>query len=160
MLKITKNVLECIKNVAKHSSVEQGFVLGCTSRLDRIDVFEQIPAVQAGVYFYSPNTNVATETVGRWLENDICFCGFIHSHKINKRDFSEPDIQFAEKLLANFRIPYLWFGLLVSTEQQKELLFYKLYSIGGKAVLKQVQWCTEEKKCVDNYIADCRNCTN
>lgn len=160
MLTITENVWECIKNSVKHSSVEQGFALGCTSRLDRIDVCEQISAVQAGVYFYSPNAKDATETVGRWLENDICFCGFIHSHRTNKREFSEPDIQFAKDLLANFWMPYLWFGLLVITEQQKELLFYKLYSIGGKVVLKPVQFYTEEKRYVANYIADCWNCIN
>lgn len=145
MLTITENVLESIKNSVKHSSVEQGFALGCASRLDRIDVCKQISAVQAGLYFYSPDTRMATETIRRWAEQEICFCGFIHSHRTDKSDFSEADLLFAEKLLSSFRMPYLWFGLVVITEQKKELLFYKLYSIDDGIVLKPVQFYVEGK---------------
>ncbi len=151
MLAITEKVLRYIKDTVKYSKVEQGFALGCTSRLDRIDVCEQIPAVQAGVYFYSPDSKIATEIVEGWMDNNICFCGFIHSHRTNKRDFSEPDIRFAEKLLINFRVPYLWFGLLVIMEQQEEILLYKLYSIKGEIVLKPVEFYKEKKICGQLY---------
>ena len=144
MLTITANVLECIKNSVKHSSVEQGFALGCASCLERIDVCEQIHAVQAGLYFYSPNTKEATKIVKEWAQQKICFCGFIHSHRTDKSDFSEADLLFAEKLLSSFRMPYLWFGLVVITDQKKELLFYKLYSIDGEMVLNPVRFYVEE----------------
>lgn len=144
MLEITNSVLNSIIRDTENCTVEQGFILGCTSRLDRIDVCEQITAVQAGLYFYSPDTKNATKVVGSWSENDICFCGFIHSHRTNKKEFSEADIQFAERLLASFRMPFLWFGLLIITGTRVEPVFYKLYYRNEKPVLRLIDFIIEE----------------
>lgn len=144
MLIITEQVLNSIIEDTKSCLFEQGFILGCTSRLDRIDVCMQIPAVQAGLYFYSPDTKAAEKTIHRWAEKDICFCGFIHSHRTDKREFSEADVRFAEKLLTSYRMPYLWFGLLVITEFNKEILFYKLQFNVNKIVLEPTDFLTEE----------------
>ena len=146
MLEISESVINSIIQDTESCTVEQGFILGCRSRLDRIDVCEQVPAVRAGLYFYSPDTGAATETVRRWADQEICFCGFIHSHRTDKREFSEPDIEFAERLLANFRMPYLWFGLLVITEKKKEILFYKVYSKDGKAILETAGYYRKSKE--------------
>lgn len=148
MLEITESVLTSIIKATEDCSVEQGFILGCTSRLDRIDVCKQIPAVQAGLYFYSPDTEAATKAVRRWAEQEICFCGFIHTHRTDKKELSEPDIRFAKELFSSFEMPYLWFGLLVITEEEKEIMFYRLYSKEGETLLELMNFCksTEERE--------------
>lgn len=135
MLEIKESVFNYIKETFKENSFEQGFILGCTSRLDFIDTCTQIRAVQAGLYFYSPDAKEATEAIRNWREQGVCFCGFIHSHMTNKKEFSENDILFAKKLIQNFNMPYLWFGLMVITEDKAEATFYQLLYENSEVVL-------------------------
>ncbi len=126
MLAIKKEVLQQIKQSFGSGKVEQGFILGAGSHLEQLDYCYQIPAARMGMYYYSPDVNTANIKIKEWAKEEICFCGFIHSHVVYKKEFSEGDIEFAKKLLEAYKLPVLWFGLGVVTKDDVDIYFYAL----------------------------------
>lgn len=126
MLKIRGDVLANIKQTFASSSQEQGFILGCMSCIEQLEYCIRIPAVQSGIYYYIPDTHEADRIIKLWASQGICFCGFIHSHVINKKQLSENDIEFAKKLFSSYKLPVLWFGLGVFDGAQCEIFFYSV----------------------------------
>lgn len=124
MLQIKRSILLQLEHAFAVSSVEQGFILGCTSSPDRIEHCRLIPSVQAGKYYYVPNSNLANQIIQTWKQSGICFCGFIHSHIVEKSVLSEGDIAFAKKLFLSFHFP-IWFGIgVIQNETPVDFLFY------------------------------------
>ena len=98
MLEISEDIQRKLVQTFLQKDCEKGFILGCTSCLDRVDHCVQIPAVQAGTYFYEPDVYIATQAIRRWNAEGVCFCGFIHSHLVDRDELSEEDQKFAFKL--------------------------------------------------------------
>lgn len=132
MLKIRKEVICSLGEAFLESSDEQGFILGSKHSINMVDCCAQIPAVRAGMYYYEPYPEAATEIIRRWAAEDICFSGFIHSHLINKTNLSEPDIDFANRLIEAYALPVLWFGVYAIGVDTIRLQFY---SVRRKAAL-------------------------
>lgn len=126
MLKIKKDIFFQMKNAFKASKNEQAFLLGCTTNLDKLDHCESLPALQSSVHYYVPNNSIADSTVNHWASKGICFCGFIHSHLVQKRDLSTDDIIFARKLYYTYNLPTFWFGIGVVQEDDVEFIFYSI----------------------------------
>lgn len=115
---------------------EQGYILGSKECLDEIDCCKLLPAIQSGDYYYVPDNHFADITIRKWAEDNICFTGFIHSHTKGQMNFSANDILFADKLLDSYRIPYLWFGLAVITEENEvSMVFYRIYKKNAQLIL-------------------------
>ena len=134
------NILEKIGQVFSSSDVEQGFLLGCTTRLDCLDYCEQVPAVRAGIHFYEPDATCANEIIQSWAKRGICFCGFIHSHVVDKEDLSEADEEFARSLSGAYDIPVMWFGLGVVNCQSVSFSFYSVSVENDKNMIASVNW--------------------
>lgn len=64
---------------------EQGFLLGSTSCLEQLDCCHQVAPARASMQFYTPDANEANKIIANWVEKNICFCGFIHSHVVEKK---------------------------------------------------------------------------
>lgn len=126
MLIISRQVIEQLTNVFRESNQEKGFLLGCTSHLDTLDCCKQLPAIQAGLHFYEPDFELANEIVRLWANHRICFCGFIHSHVVNKPELSEADIDFARSLFLVYDLPVLWFGLALVRGENVQYRFYSV----------------------------------
>lgn len=126
MLIIRKTVLHQLEQTFKSCDVEQGFILGCSSRLELIDSCCQIPALQAGMYYYYPNTSKADEIINNWAKQGICFCGFIHSHVVKNYQLSFEDIEFTKKLFQTYKLPIMWFGIGVVLFNSVDLCFYRV----------------------------------
>lgn len=126
MLKIKKEILQQLRDTFMSSNQEQGFLLGCKSHFERLEYCYQIPAVRAGKYFYIPNANEADKVIDLWAEQEICFCGFIHSHVVEKVDLSENDVEFAKQLFSAYKLPVLWFGLGLVQEEKIHFQFYSV----------------------------------
>ena len=80
--------------------------MGASKSLDIVDSFALIPAEKAGKYYYIPNIEAANRQIHQWAKEEICFCGFIHSHITDKKELSEGDIKFAEQLFNSFHLPH------------------------------------------------------
>lgn len=127
MLRIKKEILQQLRQSFSLSHVETGFILGTYSCLEQLEYCYQIPAVQAGIHYYSPDIVIANKKIKEWTEVGICFCGFIHSHVVKKVDFSNGDIEFAKKLMNSYRLPVLWFGLgVVNDDCEVDIYFYSV----------------------------------
>ena len=124
MLSIREEVTVKLTGVFQNSKQEKGFLLGCSSRLDCVDHCEQIPAIRAGLHFYEPDSAYADGVIQKWAADNICFCGFLHSHLVDKTDLSIPDIQFARKLFQAYSLPVLWFGLALVEGKSVTYRFY------------------------------------
>lgn len=118
---------------------EQGFVLGCTSCLDRLDHCLQIPAIQAGTYFYVPDTVAADKAIRTWGEQGVCFCGFVHSHLVNRHELSDKDREFAFQLFDVYSLPVLWFGVCVVSGDVADLFFYAITETDGEKKIASVE---------------------
>ena len=101
-LTVTTRVLAKITNSFIGRKEEAGGILGASKSLDIVDSFALIPAEKAGKYYYIPNIEAANRQIHQWAKEEICFCGFIHSHITDKKELSEGDIKFAEQLFNSF----------------------------------------------------------
>ena len=131
MLFIKQQVLSHICDAVISSDVEQGFILGSQTRLDQLDYCREIPAVQASLNFYKPNSVVADTIIQQWANTNVCFSGYLHTHIGEKNDFSEADVAFAKKLYNAYQLPLLWFGLAVVNASTISLYFYSVEELDG-----------------------------
>ena len=86
-LTVTTRVLAKITNSFIGRKEEAGGILGASKSLDIVDSFALIPAEKAGKYYYIPNIEAANRQIHQWAKEEICFCGFIHSHIQIKRNY-------------------------------------------------------------------------
>lgn len=141
MLQIHEQVKVDLLRIYSDSAVEKGVLLGCTTSLNRLEKCCALPARQAGLYFYTPNTHAADEIIRTWSEQGICFCGLIHSHITEKDDLSDADIVYANKLIKTFTLPVLWFGLALVHGKQVVFRFYAVTNnSSGKTHISPVRY--------------------
>lgn len=114
--------------------------MGASKSLDIVDSFALIPAEKAGKYYYIPNIEAANRQIHQWAKEEICFCGFIHSHITDKKELSEGDIKFAEQLFNSFHLPVLWFGLQILTKKCRETKFFSVQKSDTKVEISSVCW--------------------
>ena len=124
MINVKKEILYRMAAIFTSKEEEQGFLLGSSSEPKCIDYCEQIPAYQSGKYFYVPNVTVADEVIRHWEKEKIQFCGFIHSHVVNKKTLSVNDIDYAKMLYEAYDIPVFWFALGVVEKERTEFIFW------------------------------------
>ena len=137
---VTTRVLAKITNSFIGRKEEAGGILGANKSLDIVDSFALIPAEKAGKYYYIPDIEAANRQIHQWAKEEICFCGFIHSHITDKKELSEGDIKFAEQLFNSFHLPVLWFGLQILTKKCRETKFYSVQKSDTKVEISSVCW--------------------
>lgn len=151
MLVIQEEILEKMREIFVFGKEEQGFLLGSASCLNQLDNCYQIPAVQAGIYFFEPDVSAADSMIRNWAKQGICFSGFIHSHIVEKNDLSIPDIEFAKKLFCAYELPVLWFGLALVKKNTVEFKFYAVKQYDENDVtLMQVCFATVKESRINN----------
>lgn len=135
---IENSLLADISTTFSNSLQEEGFLLGCSSAMNRITHAEHLNPVRAGRYYYVPDSQKANEIIRRWAMHGICFCGFIHSHVTDKEELSEADLLFAEALIRAYRIPVLWFGLAVIIGSNISFRFYSVIEKDGNICISPI----------------------
>lgn len=139
MLWIKDSVRSVILHKFSSSCTEQGFLLGCSQKLNEIDFCCLLPAYRSGKYFYEPNSCEADQIIRNWAERNICFCGFIHSHLVYKKELSENDVEFAKRILTAYSIPVLWFGVGAVNDLNVDFQFYSAVCENGKTIICPIQ---------------------
>lgn len=124
---LSEHVLDKLRTIFQSCEFEKGCLLGCEDSPDLICSVYEVPALNAGKYHYLPDIEKANSQIRRWGKQGIRLCGFIHSHVVNKADFSEGDLLFAKQLAESFDIGYLWFGLVVVSVEIMTLRLDKIF---------------------------------
>ena len=145
LLTVSKRAMNILDTALSRMDREQGCILGCSERLDRIDCVMPIRAAEASKFFYRPDVTQANCMIRQWAEEGVCFCGFIHSHVTEKRGLSEADMLFAESMFKSFCMPVMWFGLAVLQEKQKDYFFYLMKERQGNPVIESVDWRIDQE---------------
>ncbi len=151
---VTTRVLAKITNSFIGRKEEAGGILGANKSLDIVDSFALIPAEKAGKYYYIPDIEAANRQIHQWAKEEICFCGFIHSHITDKKELSESDIKFAEQLFNSFHLPVLWFGLQILTKKCRETKFYSVQKSDTKVEISSVCWEMEGEDDIECFADD------
>lgn len=151
---VTTRVLAKITNSFIGRKEEAGGILGANKSLDIVDSFALIPAEKAGKYYYIPDIEAANRQIHQWAKEEICFCGFIHSHITDKKESSEGDIKFAEQLFNSFHLPVLWFGLQILTKKCRETKFYSVQKSDTKVEISSVCWEMEGEDDIECFADD------
>jgi hypothetical protein len=132
MLLINKNVLAKISESFCTCPVEKGFLLGSDCSLNHINYCFDLPASDAGLHYYEPNTTVADDAIRCWGKQGVCFCGMVHSHVVNKQDLSENDIEYAKVLYSAYHLPVMWFGIGIVNANDVVFRFYAVSKTNGQ----------------------------
>lgn len=140
ILLIDKRILSRISDVFLARDEEQGFLLGSSRDITRIDACFDLPAANAGLHYYEPNPGAADEAISSWAQRDICFCGMIHSHVVNKMELSENDMEFAKALYTAYHLPVLWFGIGIVQAGDVAFRMYAVRESGGQISITPEQY--------------------
>lgn len=134
MLEIDKKILTEITQQFLSKKNEMGFLLGTASRLNCLEYCYQLPAKQAGLHYYVPDEAKANNIIQYWTEQNICFCGLIHSHVVSKEELSEADIEYAKLIFQTYHLPVLWFGIGIVREVEVTFKFYAVTRKSDKQI--------------------------
>lgn len=139
-MEIQESILQQLTQTFLSNDYEQGFLLGSTSCLEQLDCCHQVAPARASMQFYTPDANEVNKIIANWVEKNICFCGFIHSHVVEKKDLSQNDIEFAQLLFNAYQLPVLWFGLGIVEQDEVHFRFYSVTSNKGDIDITSVCW--------------------
>lgn len=137
MLQISRCVITNLQEVFLSRKTEQGFILGSNTCFGQIDFCYQVPALHSENNIYIPNADAANEAIKIWASKGICFCGFIHSHVVDKEGFSASDILFFKKLLDTYKLPSFFLGLGIVKRNDVKIVFYSAQIDNGELLLEQ-----------------------
>lgn len=135
-MKITKEALRKIEEIAHDKNVETGGILGAESDDTVSCVFADLPDSTAGCRFdYFPNTVFLNKQIEAWSENNIEFVGMFHTHFSGSKNLSAADSKYIEAIMNESRgiTEYLYFP--VFTLPDNELTVYKACFDGKKTVI-------------------------
>lgn len=132
MLLINKNILENIATTFCECDIEKGFLLGSSKELTYVDHCFDLPAMDAGLHFYEPDPVLADQAIRHWADQEVCFCGMIHSHVVDKYELSENDVEYAKMLFSAYHLPILWFGIGIVHADNVNFRFYSVSRSGGQ----------------------------
>ncbi len=127
MLTVTDEVKTFIKSMVYSSVVERGFLLGCRESIHVIDTVSIASLKEADADYLIIDADLTNTIIRKWAEEDILFCGFLHSHIGGCSEFSAEDKRFADMLVSSFELPFIWFGLAVSNCGKWYLRLKKLF---------------------------------
>lgn len=146
MLYISNSVINRINQECKNMHVEQGWLIGCKMDFEYLDSCYSLVASYADANCYIVDSKITTEAIRRWAENGVCNIGFIHSHLVDKEDFSLADRESANSLLKSLNMPFLYFGIVVitpdvKTETENSLFMYLAKDAGERGcIIEQIPY--------------------
>lgn len=134
-LKMTKQVYNHIKQTIGKKNPEQGGMLGMTTDTITHYIWD-INAITTNLE-YSPNTEFLETILDKWEDEDISFCGFIHSHPELLSNLSKADIDYGLEILKSFRnLDFIFLPIVTNYKGIIEIHPYKLDRDGNVEKVK------------------------
>lgn len=120
VLRMTNEVYNNIKKTVGNMKPEQGGILGIRNDSDIIDCFVHDKSAIVGYAEYNPNVKFLNDVINNdWSQNNIDFCGFVHSHPSQSNSLSCADIEYAKRIMKEFDLVYLYMPLVNSSADGK-----------------------------------------
>lgn len=130
---IDKSVYDEIMNLLGTKKPELGGMLGWKDDQDYIDYFVFDKDAVVGNSAYSPNTEYLSSIInGEWREKRIYIAGFVHSHPRDAIRLSEPDIEYAQRIMRAFGLNYLFMPIVTSSFGYKQTFNPYIISLDGR----------------------------
>jgi molybdopterin/thiamine biosynthesis adenylyltransferase/proteasome lid subunit RPN8/RPN11 len=120
----TQEVYDAIRETIGKLKPEQGGFLGISNEQDIVDTYVHDTNAKVAYSEYNPNVAFINNVInGDWYENNIDFCGFIHSHPNSSNRLSDADIEYAIRIMEEFDLAYLYMPLVNSSADGKFNLY-------------------------------------
>lgn len=125
MVIVTKKCYRKITSFFSDSSKEHIGLIGARKKMWIVSDFSEAESFNEKD-FCVPDKMLLNETINNWADNNICFCGIVHSHIGGSMALSQNDVDYIQKTLILFRhLPYMFFPI-VSFEKDKQIItFYR-----------------------------------
>lgn len=95
---IKNNVILEIEKTIISNLPECGGILGKNESGEISEYYYDMSAESNHIQ-YVPDVSRLNDVIQKWSEDNIQFCGFVHSHLFRYQYFSEADYDYAEKIL-------------------------------------------------------------
>ena len=131
-MRITKDVLKKIEEIAYSKDIEIGGILGVKNNNVVSYVVADLPDNAIGCKFdYSPNIDFLNTQIEIWSENDIDFLGLFHTHFSGSKNLSDADFEYIKAIMNASKgiVECLYFPIF--TLPDNELTVYKAYFNGA-----------------------------
>lgn len=131
-MRITKDVLKKIEEIAYSKDIEIGGILGVKNNNVVSYVVADLPDNAIGCKFdYSPNIDFLNAQIEIWSENDIDFLGLFHTHFSGSKNLSDADFEYIKAIMNASKgiVECLYFPIF--TLPDNELTVYKAYFNGA-----------------------------
>lgn len=127
-LKVDKNCLSEMIEYLNSSQDERGGIIGTSKNFRYITHFYPDCNSSCSSSTYSPNSKNVNNQIKSWIDDGVCFIGFIHSHINGCNILSVDDKRYILKLLNAFpHLPFMWFPLFTRDDGQPMFTFYRCY---------------------------------
>lgn len=95
---------------------------------------------------YMPDVNMFNSVIEKWQEENIDFCGIIHSHMPHEKELSKGDVEYIGKILSCMPDGYseLYFPLIIDGE----IIPYKakMSDVGIEIICEEIKILKEDKR--------------
>lgn len=122
-----------IKNeLSFNPKFECGGILGKKENCISVFEYDKIGS-EKHCNMYFPDVNSLNKTLETWRDENVEFCGFVHSHPNGSSELSNGDINFVLKIIENFdNIDSLVMGIYVVLPELKSNYFvwYNVFKNG------------------------------
>lgn len=127
MLHISNCVIDKINRECKDINLEQGWLIGCKRSTECIEDCCLLPSSYADDNCYVLDSVSASQVIRKWAADGVCVIGFVHSHLHGDGQLSHADIDSANRLLNNLKMPFLYIGIVVSSTNNEIGRYFPLY---------------------------------
>jgi len=153
-IEMSSEVFKRIRHTIGFRPAETGGILGMSGNGDTFDhfFFDVSPSGASGAT-YTPNCDAINSRLSDWTENDVTYCGAIHSHPRGCCEPSWADREYAKRLLDNNLTydkakPYFYLPIVQSSADPHKfaLLSYLAYYKKGKFVIDPIDLYVDGEK--------------
>lgn len=138
-MKIKKEIYESIVNYPEEMPPEMGGIIGSTDHAV-IDTFIGDPGRKGECgCSYTPNTPFLNRMIHQWIQDNILFCGIVHTHFFDVRTLSSGDKEYIYRILEAMPadISELYFPLIVLPK--REMVSYRAIIRNGQLMIANDQ---------------------
>lgn len=117
---VSRSVIRRLQEQFSGTGLEQGCLIGSSSRADRIDRVIPVPGHE-DAYRFQPDMDAVNRQIRSWAKEGICFRGLIHSHPDGVPIPSDRDLEAMGVWTRAAGLSFLLFGVAAVSTGSWEL---------------------------------------
>ena len=133
---ITRQIKETVPLMFSPAPPEQGGILGMKDGVISAFVLDNSEQKTESAE-YSPNTQFLNRQIEKWADEEIEFCGILHSHPSGQTTLSGSDMEYIKELYhVNPWLEKTYFPLIIDG---CDMIIYAVEKSNGKIEVKRTQ---------------------